>query len=115
MNASELAKIRHDLLVWAGYHRGTSISEEAMPRFHEIIDNLSKLIPETIIIQGGTCWACMEKGDNLIWWYATIDGPDGKMLHNQRMGYLIHKECVDKAIEWLIAEQEDREQRRHTG
>ena len=99
----ELAKIRHDLLVWAGYHRGTGISEEAMPRFHEIIDHLGALIPDMIIVQGGTCWACGEHGNDLIWWHTALYGDDGLMLRNQRMGYLIHKssKCSQAAIEKL--------------
>lgn len=87
----ELAKIRHDLLVWAGYHRGTGISEEAMPRFHEIIDHLSTLIPDMIVVQGGTCWACSEHGNDLVWWHAALYDNEGQMLRNQRMSYLIHK------------------------
>jgi hypothetical protein len=38
MNNNEIAQIRTELLAWAGLHRGKAISEEAMPRFHEIID-----------------------------------------------------------------------------
>src|SRR5437899_6311813 len=40
---SELDQIRKDLLAWVGLHRGKAISEEAMPRFHEIIDALTVL------------------------------------------------------------------------
>lgn len=36
----ELKHIKTELLAWAGLHRGKAISEEAMPRFHEIIDQL---------------------------------------------------------------------------
>ncbi|HZU00853.1 MAG TPA: hypothetical protein VFA10_14395 [Ktedonobacteraceae bacterium] len=108
--AQELAKIRHDLLVWAGYHRGTGISEEAMPRFHEIIDHLSQLIPETIIIQGGTCWACGELGSDLTWWHVAVYGEDGRAIGNERKSYLIHKgsACSDKAIEKVTAAHENR-------
>jgi hypothetical protein len=36
----ELSQICVDLLAWAGLYRGKAIREEAMPRFHEIIDSL---------------------------------------------------------------------------
>lgn len=39
----QLEQIRTDLLAWAGLHRGKAISEEAMPRFHEIIDRLDAI------------------------------------------------------------------------
>jgi hypothetical protein len=35
---SNLNQLKTDLLAWAGYHRGKAIQEEAMPRFHEIMD-----------------------------------------------------------------------------
>jgi hypothetical protein len=110
----ELAKIRHDLLVWAGYHRGTGISEEAMPRFHEIIDHLSLLIPETVIVQGGTCWACGMWGQDMTWWHVGLYGDDGKMHLNKRMSYLIHKgkECTRLAEEKATAEYREQEKQR---
>ena len=38
---SSIEQIKKDLLVWAGIHMGKkNISEEAMPRFYEIIDQL---------------------------------------------------------------------------
>jgi len=38
-----VAQIKQDLLVWAGLHRGNAIKEEAMPRFHEIIDMIESV------------------------------------------------------------------------
>jgi hypothetical protein len=35
-----LEQIKQDLLAWAGLHRGKAINEKAMPRFHEIIDQI---------------------------------------------------------------------------
>ena len=40
----QLEQIKTELLAWAGLHRGKAISEEAMPRFHEIIDRLDAII-----------------------------------------------------------------------
>lgn len=99
MKEQEVSKVRQDLLVWAGYHNGTGISEEAMPRFHEIVEQLSALIPEMIIVQGGTCWACSKWGDNLHWWHLGLYGNDGKLHRNKRMSYLVHKECFHKAMQ----------------
>ena len=42
-DAKAIDGIKSDLLVWAGLHRGKAIKEEAMPRFHEIIDVLTAL------------------------------------------------------------------------
>lgn len=39
-----LEQVKTDLLAWAGLHRGKAISEEAMPRFHEIIDRFEELL-----------------------------------------------------------------------
>jgi len=38
-----VAQIKQDLLVWAGLHRGNAIKEEAVPRFHEIIDMIESV------------------------------------------------------------------------
>ena len=40
----QLEKVKTDLLAWAGLHRGKAIHEDAMPRFHEIIDRLDAII-----------------------------------------------------------------------
>ncbi len=101
----QLALIRHHLLVWAGYHRGTALLEEGMPRFHELIDAMSALIPEMIIIQGGTCWACGEEGMDLTWWHVAVYDERGKMVRNQRTSFLIHKnnQCTRLAEEKVQA------------
>lgn len=39
----QLEQVKTELLAWAGLHRGKAISEEAMPRFHEIIDRLGEI------------------------------------------------------------------------
>ena len=43
-----LEQIKTELLAWAGLHRGKAISEDAMPRFHEIIDRLDAIMQRTI-------------------------------------------------------------------
>jgi hypothetical protein len=40
---AHLQELKSELLTWAGLHRGTRIDEEAMPRFHEIIDKIDEL------------------------------------------------------------------------
>lgn len=47
----ELSQIRIDLLAWAGLHRGKAIREEAMPRFHEIIDVLTGIEDHAMPLQ----------------------------------------------------------------
>jgi hypothetical protein len=59
--------------------------------------------PETRIIQGGACWACGTYGTDMRWWHAGIYGDDGKLLHNERLSFLIHKDaaCARLAEETL--------------
>lgn len=44
LDRGQLEQIKTELLAWAGLHRGKTISEDAMPRFHEIIDRLGDII-----------------------------------------------------------------------
>jgi hypothetical protein len=37
-----MTRIKTHLLAWAGFHRGKAISEKAMPRFHQIIDEMER-------------------------------------------------------------------------
>lgn len=41
-----MREIKEQLLAWAGLHRGKGISEEVMPRFHEIIGQFDTLVAQ---------------------------------------------------------------------
>lgn len=41
---TQLLAWRQMLLAWMGFHRGGPIHEEAVPRFHELIDKLDELL-----------------------------------------------------------------------
>jgi hypothetical protein len=43
-------------------------------------------------VRSGTCWACGQRGRELVWWHSELYDSTGK-LHNQRMSYLIHRSC----------------------
>ena len=40
--------------------------------------------------QIGTCWACRQRGQNLIWWHPERPG---NQQSNKRVSYLIHPGC----------------------
>lgn len=60
----------------------------------------------------GTCWACEERGSDLVWWHAAIyEG--GSLATNRRLGYLIHRECTKLAEAKIDADYQGRA--RHDG
>ncbi len=64
-------------------------------------------LPETIIVQGGTCWACGQWGKDMQWWHVGLYGDDGKMHLNKRVGYLIHHDskCTRLAEQKVMTEK----------
>lgn len=56
-----LSEMLQPLLMWAGYHRGHAITEEALPRFHEIVDELDKQIAQLTYLYGQQVYPSHKK------------------------------------------------------